>query len=69
MDINEIISNAIDKSTNEVFENKLKKFDFSDDKLTSLTKENYSLIKYCNILLEEYHTALKKELDKQGISV
>lgn len=68
MDIEKLISDATDKSVNDVIDGKFKFFD-DYPQLSEKSKEYAMLMNFSESLLCAYHQNLKDELAKQGINI
>lgn len=70
MDISKIVSDSLEKSLKQVADGKFDNSIVNDDpSMSELARQDDMLMNYTNILLETYHTELKKELSKHGIEI
>lgn len=70
LNIEEIISNAIDASVKSIAEKRIVGLtEIKDISIADKLKQNELLMTYTNNLLTAYHEELRKELAKQGIKI
>lgn len=70
MNIEEIISNALNASVKSMAEKRIAGLaEINDSSIADKVKQNELLMTYTNNLLTAYHEELRKELAEQGIKI